>query len=149
MEFDPDIIVTGEAWPRTRMVVETKLEKRHLPEVTSQLKRYMAAMSCPLGLLVLPDQVWIFRERYTGDDDGSIEQLGPYSLAGVFPPMAPGPDAGVKFEDLVQNWITDLIAAERPTGGPSELVKAIEEHVLPMVVGGDVAAAHPREYATR
>src|SRR6266567_2940032 len=72
MLFEPDIIVTGEDWPSTRLIVETKLRRDRLDPAGAGLKTYMIAMQCPAGLLVFPDELWIFRDRYTVDH--SIEQ---------------------------------------------------------------------------
>jgi hypothetical protein len=63
MPFAPDIIVTGEDTPRILLAAEAKLWRSGCKEDESQLKTYMLNMRCPIGLLVTPEVVEVFRDR--------------------------------------------------------------------------------------
>jgi hypothetical protein len=49
--FNPDLIVTANEGTDLILVVEAKRSLTQLAETESQLRQYMLAMHCPLGLL--------------------------------------------------------------------------------------------------
>ncbi len=80
----PDIIVTSTDSPRVLIAVETKIAQKPTENSIQQLRHYMAKMSCPVGLLVLPEELYIFRNRYTGTDEKNIDEIGHYRLGNIF-----------------------------------------------------------------
>jgi len=81
MPFRPDIVVVAPGSPsRILLVVETKLRDGGDGSMESQLKRYMLYMSCPVGLLVTPTHVSVYRDTYTRRSEDSIERMGPYPV---------------------------------------------------------------------
>lgn len=63
MAFEPDIVVTGPEPSEIALVVEVKASSRAIGESERQLKSYMAAVRSPVGLLVTPDWLRIYRDR--------------------------------------------------------------------------------------
>jgi len=61
MPFAPDIVVTTQDTPRLLLIVEAKLASRIRSQDESQLKSYMLQMRCPIGLLVTPDEIVVYR----------------------------------------------------------------------------------------
>ena len=61
--FRPDIIVTTQEG--VSLVVEAKLTMPNLERTEEQLKQYMVGMQCPVGLLITPERMWLYRDSYT------------------------------------------------------------------------------------
>jgi hypothetical protein len=78
MPSTPDIIVTGEDTPRIFLVAEAKLRSTIRKEDESQLKSYMLQMRCPVGLLVTPEIIEVFRDTYTAHSENSVERVGSF-----------------------------------------------------------------------
>jgi len=122
-------------------VVEAKTILRNLERTEAELKQYMVQMQCPIGILVTPERMWLYRDLYTSRSSQSVRQVGEFNvkpLWGQTPPAQPA-----EFEAFVQQWLEHL--AERPSEElPGELREAVREHILPALVSGEVRAAHPR-----
>ena len=72
MAFEPDILITP---PDGRlMVIEAKVTMNDLPRTEEALKRYMIAMQYPFGLLITPEQGWVYRDFYSSLSPASIHQ---------------------------------------------------------------------------
>ncbi len=147
----PDIIVTSTDSPRVLIAVETKIAQKPTENSIQQLRHYMAKMSCPVGLLVLPEELYIFRNRYTGTDEKNIDEIGHYRLGNifqVFAKMSVEQSRGTKerlFERYVQDWLEQLPKGDEMERLPAELKDALETHVVPALENGVVRAAGPRE----
>jgi hypothetical protein len=151
MHFEPDILVSPPDTHDIALVVEVKLHENRLDQAEQQLKRYMFGMRCPLGMLVTPESLRLFRDTYTSYGEESIERIGEYSTRGLFDDMLaryPRDDnaaiRGFLLEDAVQAWLERLAAGADLTDLPPDLKNAIEDHVLPALAYGDVRAAGPR-----
>jgi hypothetical protein len=81
MGFEPDIIVTSGDGSEFMMVVETKWHEHDLSKAEAQLKAYMSAVRSPVGLLVTPNQLRIFRDRYLPFPDISVEEVGTFDVS--------------------------------------------------------------------
>lgn len=102
------------------------------------LKSYMVQMSCPVGMLVDPEQVRFYRNRYTDYGPESIEMIGECPTGDLLGALSPG-----DLERTVEGWLDSLRAGDdRPW--PSAVREAIESSVLPVVSGGVVRAGGPR-----
>jgi len=148
----PDILVTSPDSPlQILMAVEARLDREALEAAIQQLRHYMAKMSCPVGLLVLPEALYIFRNRYTGIEENAIEQIGRYQMSEAFQRFArASAEHGVKakgrlFESYVQRWLEHLPNSDDIEQLAPELKDALETHVLPALESGVVRAAGPRE----
>jgi hypothetical protein len=49
-----------------------------------QIKKFMAAMRCPVGLLVTPETLLLFSDRYLSSSEDSIAQVAEFDIKGVF-----------------------------------------------------------------
>jgi hypothetical protein len=139
MAFEPDILITTP--DGITLVVEAKTALRDLERTEEDLKQYMIGMQCPVGLLITPERMWLYRDFYTARSPVSVKRVGEFNARPMW--RQPPPSQGEAFEVFVQQWLEDL--AKQPTGEfPEELRDALREYVLPAVVGGEVRAAHPQ-----
>jgi hypothetical protein len=139
MAFQPDILITTP--DGVTLVVEAKVVLSDLERTEEGLKRYMLGMRVPIGLLITPQRMWLYRDFYTDQSPQSIQRIGEYNLTRVW--RQPPPSQAAPFETFVQHWLEDL--PKRLTmEAPDELQEALQEYVLPAVANGDVRAAHPR-----
>lgn len=146
----PDIIVTSSDSPRVLIAIETKLAQKPSKDAVQQLQHYMVKMSCPLGLLVLPEELYIYRNRYTGSDESAIDEIGHYRLGNAFQRFAErspeqSPAREYLFESHVQRWLEHLPKSDEIERLPADLKEALETHVVPALESGIVRAAGPRE----
>lgn len=147
----PDIIVTSADSPRVLIAVEAKLEHKATESAIQQLRHYMIKMSCPVGLLVLPEELYMYRNRYTGTDEKTIDEIGHYRLGDAFQAFAQvsaeqsDKTKGHMFENYVQHWLEHLTRNGEIEKLPAELKDALETHVVPALESGVVRAAGPRE----
>jgi hypothetical protein len=141
MAFRPDILVTTPDEPRAALVVEATVQLSDLDRTEQQLKEYMVSMQCPVGLLVTPERIHLYRDLYTDRSPRSVQRIGEYDAAPLWahrPPEDP-----VRFEGFVQDWLERL--TDQPTRHlPRELGEALREYVLPALSQGEVRAAGPR-----
>lgn len=155
MSFEPDIIVTDEDSPRWRMVVEAKACLGDRKHAESTLKRYMLAMGAPLGLIVSPSHLAIYRDSFRDFSDDSIELVGDFDIPADSFPSTIGresrgeyvkrAEAGFAFEHDVQAWLEEIASSHEIHGFVPEARSALAEHVLPALSGGVIRAAGPRE----
>src|SRR5882672_4931916 len=112
MPAQADIIVTSPDSTDVNLVVEAKLRFTDLPAAERQLKHYMLQVRCPLGILISPERLWIYRDRFTSNSEESVERLGEFGIAGLLPfqpvPAMSDPKAAPAFEDAVQSWLEGL-----------------------------------------
>jgi len=153
MAFEPDIIVHGP--DGTTVVVEVKATEHATSEAAEQLKHYMAGMSIPLGLLVTPRKLVLYRDKYVSSVNGSIEEVGVYQLADVLSSatgageeLADPKKRGSAFEEAVQHWLERLAAGVDVTAIPDGAREALEIYLLPALRTGEVRAAGPRWRST-
>jgi hypothetical protein len=139
MPFQPDIVINTP--DGTTLVVEAKVRLADLRATEDGLKRYMAGMQCPVGLLVTPERIWLYKDSYTGRTSESIERIGEFDAKSLWQ-QAP-PIEAARFEIFVQEWLRDL-TRQRSDELPYDLRKVLQEYVLPAVADGEVRAAHPR-----
>jgi hypothetical protein len=148
MPAQADIIVSSPDSTEIRLVVETKLKIVDLRETEHQLKNYMLQMSCPLALLVTPQQLRVYRDRFTSYSEDSIELLGEFNIEGLIRfPSSPtlAQESGVAFENAVQSWLEYLSTADHPREGLGPGFREVIDHyILPAVESGVVRAAGPR-----
>jgi hypothetical protein len=100
----------------------------------------MVGMQCPVGLLITPERMRLYRDSYTSRSPESVEFVGEFNLESWWqqPPQSQG-----AFETFVQQWLENL-AGQLNSELPNPLREALREDVLPAVTNGDVRAAHPR-----
>lgn len=154
MSFEPDILVTAPDSPRILLVVEAKYRLKDISEIESPLKRYMVKMGAPVGLLISPESIAIYRDRYIRHSEQSVERIGLFKLPrshhlSQFSLEQAGRSADARaalaFEESVQNWLERLQATNTLDDFSPEASDAISEYVLPALHEGEIRAAHPRE----
>ena len=139
MPFQPDIVVTGP--DGVALVVEAKPELPDLANSEQQLKRYMSGMQCPTGVVVTPERIWLYRDRYTTRSPASIQRVAEFDTKGIW--RQPPPTDPLMFEAFVQQWLEQLV--DYPSQDlPPNIKDALDEFVIPALANGDVRAAHPR-----
>lgn len=141
MAFQPDILITAPGGIGVTIAVEAKVVLTNLEGTEKDLKQYMVQMSCPIGLLITPERMLLYRDFYTSRSPQSVQRIGEFNVKPLW--RQPPPLAGAPFELFVQQWLEDL--AKQPTKElPKELRDVLREYILPAVTSGDVRAAHPR-----
>jgi len=146
MAFEPDIIVTGAESSEIALVAEVKTNIRDIESTKLQLKKFMAAMRCPVGLLVTPDRLWLFRDRYLSSSEDSIAQVAEFDVKSVlnFERARTGRADALAFEQLVQSWLEGLDTESGLRELPSELRRAAQLYIVPAISQGTIRAGHPR-----
>jgi hypothetical protein len=150
MPAEADIIVRSPDSTEVKLVVEAKLRVFDLDETERRLKNFMLQLRCPLGLLISPDRLWVYLDRFTSDSVESVERLGDFGIAGLLPfhsvpAMAGERAAASAFEDAVQDWLESLpISNTRALIHDPRLLDVIDHYVVPAIETGIVGAAGPR-----
>jgi hypothetical protein len=139
MDFHPDILITTP--DGIALVAEAKVNLPNLERTEEQLKRYMLGMQCPIGLLITPERLWLYRDSYSSRSAESVRRVGEFSARLLWP--QPPPSEPAAFEIFVQQWL-EYLANQPIEELPIELRQALQEYVLPAVAAGEVRAAHPR-----
>lgn len=128
MAFSPDIIVTGgtgEDTPRILLMAEAKRYPTIRKEDEFQLKSYMVHMRCPIGLLVTPNAIEVFRDTYTAHSESSVERVGSFPAPtdwdifrvphhGSSGQGASDTNLGFQFEEAVKFWLEQLATSPSP-----------------------------------
>jgi hypothetical protein len=146
MAFGPDIVVTSADGSEVMLVAETKLHDKDVPNAEAQLKAYMTAMRSPVGLLVTPKRLRIYRDRYVTPPETSIELTGEFDVTHLFGSYSgqAGRNAAFRFENDVQNWLESLKSEVTGEELSPELRRAAELNIVPAISQGILRAGHPR-----
>lgn len=130
----PDILIESALDERPAVVIDVHLGSQ--PEAAgAKLRHFMSAMNVGSGMVVTPESVTIFRNRFSSRDDDAVETVGtfpvPDELAG-FSALA-GPAGRIvhsRFERQVRDWLTRWNQAP-PVISPNPLDEAMSRHILP------------------
>src|SRR5580700_10437488 len=147
MAFDPGIIVTDPDTSEIAMVVEVKTDVRSLDTSERQLKRFMSAMGCPVGLLVTPRLLRLYHDQYTSLSEDSIALAGEFDVGNIlhFEPAGKGRQDEFDLERVVQSWLQSLATESGLRELPADLRRAALFYIVPAISQGSVRAGHPRE----
>jgi hypothetical protein len=145
MPAQADIIVSSPDSTEVKLVVEAKLRRFDMRTAEKQLKNFMLLMRCPLGLLISPERLWIYIDRFISDSEDSIEKLGEFDISGLMRFGSSAVADSIAFENAVQAWLEDLSAnvSRNPPIDP-KLREIVNHYILPAVESGIVRAAGPR-----
>lgn len=146
MAFGPDIIVTDPDAFEMLLVVEVLTSARELEESERQLKSYMADVRSPIGLLVTPERLRIYRDRYLAPGEDSVSQVGEFDVKAMFGVHAgrTSPSDEFAFEREVQAWLESLSMESALSQLQPKFRSAIQRYILPALLEGIVSSAHPR-----
>jgi hypothetical protein len=140
-----DIIVSSPDATEVKLVVEAKLRIPDLPATERQIRNFMLQLRCPLGLLVSPERLLVYLDRFTSDSEDSIERIGDFDITGLVKIRPSAATDGVAFENAVQAWLEDLSSSTmRGRVKDARLLEIINHYILPAVETGVVRAAGPR-----
>lgn len=142
MEFRPDVIVLAPDLPRVELLVEVKLQlpRAELTHAEAQLKRYMRARGCAVGLLVSLAETHCYEDRYLTRSEDSIEHVGTIPTQALLP-VEPGQTSERELQRAVLAWLERLATAQ-PSALPTapDARQMVETYLLPAVAGGRVSA---------
>ncbi|KFA93053.1 hypothetical protein [Archangium violaceum] len=134
--FSPDVIVRANDRPDVRLAVEVTVGQVDLDKAARQLRDYMSAVACPLGLLVTPRKTHVYQETWSDNPDSIRE------LAVVETPVLIGTrgisENEVELEGAVRRWLETMV---RHPGLPRHRVgemARVEDHLLPAMVDAEV-----------
>lgn len=156
MPFSPDIVVTSEDTPRILLVAEAMLTLRVRPEAETQLKSYMLHMGCPVGLLVTPEEIVVYRDTYTSHSEQSVRRVGTFTAPkewAVFKAPHDGMDVAstrdlaFHFEEKVKSWFEQIRSSPSDYRAvfPEEAREALVDYVVPALSEGVVRAGGSRD----
>jgi hypothetical protein len=122
--------------------------------VEDSLKQYMLATNCPVGLLVVPNRIWIYRNRYRSTPERSIEIIGPFlhyswpkdSLPRGFADTNPQAVRASldPFVQEVRRWLDSFQSPGALNALNADLRSAVSEYLLPVLTEDQVRAGVPR-----
>src|SRR5579871_4380360 len=106
MAFEPDIVVTGPEASEVALVVEVKTSSRAIDDSERRLKSYMADVGSPVGLLVTPERILVYRDQYLPSLEDSIKKVGEFDVTDLLRFEVTGNAASdaLAFERQVQSW---------------------------------------------
>lgn len=125
------------------LVAEAKGATANLDESALQLKEYMLLTGCPVGIILTPQVLRIYKYRFLGRTEDPIELVGDFPSGEVFAAqgVAAGPESAI--ESTLIEWLDELAQTGQVAVTDQGLNSAISEHILPAVTGGRVSIAHP------
>jgi len=139
----PEIVVTKPDSPEVLFAVEVKAGSGDLAVAETQLKDYMVRQSCPVGMLVAPEDTLFFRNLYTGYEADTVRKVAACRTDELLGDMGQAVNVESYLVLRVEQWLEKL-----PDGGrrswPPSAQEVIESLVLPAVAGGTIRATGPR-----
>ena len=150
VDRQPDIVVASPDEAAVHLVVEVKVGTHDVRATERQLKQIMLRMRAPVGLLVTPQQVRIFRDTFAGNGDESVIDEGsiPTSSIAELQSFALGyRREAFEFEEAVQEWLEGLRyrLTQGYGRGPDAL---LAKHVMPALSLGEIRPMGPRQRLT-
>lgn len=143
MAFTPDVIVTTDYSPATiGLVGEAKGVTANLDEAAVQLKQYMLRMGCPVGIIFTPKVLRIYKNRFLGRTEDSIQMVGDFPSGELFKARQPAAGAESAVESALVEWLEELAHTGQVGVSDPNLKSAIDEHMLPAISGGRVSILH-------
>lgn len=144
MAFTPDVIVTTDYSPATiALVAEAKGTAANLDEVALRLKQYMLWMNCPVGIIFTPQVLRIYKDRFLGRTQDSIEMVGDFPTGELFNARQQVVVSESAVESTLFQWLDELAHTGQVRVSNQRLRSAIDEHILPAISGGRVSIVHP------
>jgi hypothetical protein len=135
----PDLLVLARELPEVELVVEVKVGAFDREASERQLKRYMVARNCPLGLLVTPSTTSLLRDSYEGHGEDSISTVGEYATSDLMD-LDEVPGSERELEDQVFTWLERMAASGIARRSRGTARDDVSRYLLPAVVEGRVYA---------
>jgi hypothetical protein len=138
--MNPDVYVTSGEGDGLALVAQVKTSGEGLEDAKKQLRHYMLAARCPVGLLVTPERTLILRDTLEDYSEGSISVVGDYPT-GALLRLDVVPTGERDLEQAVVSWLRSLIAnwpAMVPTAPDAR--EPVAEYVVPNIADGRVVS---------
>jgi hypothetical protein len=144
MAFTPDVIVTTDYSPATiALVAEAKEATGDLDEIALPLKHYMLQMGCSVGMILTPQILRIYKDRFLGRSEDSIQLVGDFPSRDLLKSWQSGAGAESALKSVLIQWLDELTTAGQVQVSDPNLKLAIDEYILPAISGGRVSIAQP------
>jgi hypothetical protein len=104
----------------------------------------MLLMGCPVGIIFTPQVLRIYKYRFLGRSQDSIELVGDFPSGELLEGREPMAGAESRIESTLVGWLDELAHTGQVAVSDQGLKSAINEHILPAVSGGRVSIVHPR-----
>lgn len=150
MAFRPDIVVTDADGSALTLIVEVKTSTADWQRTEPQLKRFMAGMGCPIGLLVTPQKFRLYRDRYLSSSADSVELVAECETEKLLPAKLSSTSRRDEdaFAQAVQAWLEDLRSDSAVRELSGECRRVVQTCLLPALAEGVLRAGHPRPSLT-
>lgn len=143
MRGDVDLIVLAAGTPRVALVAQIKLHVLDVLKaaVEAQLKRYMLASRCPVGLIVSPETTFVMVDQFESFTEASVQEGGEFNtrdFLGLDHPVA----SERELRAALTRWLEQLTSGW-PAVLPSspDARTALLQQVVPAVTEGRVTSA--------
>ncbi len=124
------------------MVAEANRDSVVLDQAEHQLKMYMLQMGCAVGLIITPSRLRIYKDRFLGPSEESIERVGDFPARELLGSAGKAETDSLLESELLQ-WLEQLAHTGQASVLDPSLKAATSEYILPAVSGGVVSFAHP------
>ncbi len=151
MMLRPGIIVTSPDSSEIRLIAETELAVKDMQQSENDLKQYMRAVGCPIGLLVTPAKLRIYNDQYLSDSLDSIQLASEFDISNTLNFRSREPQEEEReflFEQKVQSWLERLASNLDLSEYERSLQEALRWYVVPALLDGTIQAGGPR-YTSR
>ena len=140
MEFRPDVLVMAPDLPEVALVAEIKASVTSLESVEAQLKEYMLARQCPVGMIVTPERTWVYHDMFADAPRESIERVGEFVTSDLLR-IESAPSEERELASAVRAWLQRLASSWLDVLPASiEIRRSLLTHLVPAVMGGRVTA---------
>ena len=139
MAFEADVLVLARDVPDVRLVAEVK---RNIGgDAEAQLRQYMLARRCSLGLLVTPERTRIYRDTFADFTEGSVQLVGEFLDGRVAKTSKEFLLTSAPLQEAVREWL-DRMAASWPSALPkTDAARApVVQYLVPEVADGRVSS---------
>lgn len=148
-QLQPDLVVVSNDQIDILLAVEVKAgEPWDLERAEKRLAEYMVKVGCPVGLLLTPKHILLYRNAYSGLE---LKRIGDFQYqpipAGWEGALVSGPagqERGFLFERAVQNWLESLVQPSERSALPPDLGEAFEQFVVPALLQGELRVTSRR-----
>jgi hypothetical protein len=143
MAFIPDVIVTTYYSPATvGLVAEVKAATANLDDTGFQLKHYMLRMGCPVGIILTPKVLRVYKNQFLEEAKDSIQMVGDFPSGELFKARHALTETELAVEHVLVAWLEELAQTGQPGVSDPALKSAINEHILPAIIDGHVSTLH-------
>jgi hypothetical protein len=151
--INPDIIITN-AEGEYLVILQIKITQglinspTNQPHIFDALKATMVALNCPIGVLIINQDITILRDSFEQSNGDSISIANQATIKSLNIPekdsYTTNYSLGAEFEDQVQKWFVQLQSESCPYEQQEEASKIFDPLTLSLIRGGEIRAGHPR-----